>query len=119
MGTRVTESDGGGAFQDPHAPCVDKGRGAGQGVSSGARPMQKGAEPGRSTKKRKVFTVESANRTLPLVRSIVTDIVQKFRELHDLHGRLEVLQGSRRDALTTAHREEVEEVERDFERDFE
>src|SRR5262245_28418860 len=75
--------------------------------------MQNGAESGRK-KKQKHFTVESANRTLPLVRSIVADIVAKFRELHDLHGRLEVLQGSRRDALTTAHREEVEEVERDF-----
>jgi hypothetical protein len=66
--------------------------------------------------KQKHFTVESANRTLPLVRSIVADIMQKFRELHELHGRIEVLQGSRRDALTAAHREEVEEVERDFEK---
>jgi hypothetical protein len=78
--------------------------------------MQNGAESGRKRKKREYFTVESANRTLPLVRSIVTDIVEKFRELNDLHARLEVLQGSRRDALTDAHREEVEEVERDFEK---
>jgi hypothetical protein len=78
--------------------------------------MPNGAESGRKNRKQKYFTVESANRTLPLVRSIVTDIVEKFRELHDLHARLEVLQGSRRDALSTAHREEVEEVERDFER---
>jgi hypothetical protein len=76
--------------------------------------MQNGADSGK-TQKQKHFTVESANRTLPLVRSIVADIVQKFHELHDLHARLEVLQGSRRDALTAAHREEVEEVERDFE----
>jgi hypothetical protein len=75
-----------------------------------------GAEAGQTQKKQQHFTVESANRTLPLVRSIVTDIVQKFRELNDLHARLEVLQGSRRDALTDAHREEVEEVERDFDR---
>jgi hypothetical protein len=76
--------------------------------------MQNGAESGRSRKKPVFFTVDSANRTLPLVRSIVTDIVQKFRELNDLHGRLEVLQGSRREALSPDHREEVEEVERDF-----
>jgi len=78
--------------------------------------MQNGPGPGRKRKKQEYFTVESANRTLPLVRSIVTDIVEKFRELNDLHGRLEVLQGSRREALTDAHREEVEEVERDFEK---
>jgi hypothetical protein len=78
--------------------------------------MQNGAEPGRRRKKQEYFTVESANRTLPLVRSIVTDIVEKFRELNDLQGRLEVLQGSRRDALSDAHREEVEEVERDFDK---
>lgn len=77
--------------------------------------MQNGAESGRKGKT-KYFTVESANRTLPLVRSIVTDIVEKFRELNELHARLEVLQGSRREALLDAHREEVEDVEREFDK---
>ena len=81
----------------------------------GARTnMQNEAESERSEKK--FFTVESANRMLPLVRSIATDIVEKFRELNELRGRLEILQGSRREGLSDAHREEVEEVERDFER---
>lgn len=78
--------------------------------------MQNGADSRRAKKKPKYFTVETANRTLPLVRSIVTDIVQKFSELTDLQSRLELLQGSRREGLSDAHREEVEEVERDFER---
>jgi hypothetical protein len=65
---------------------------------------------------KKYFTVESANRMLPLVRSIAADIVERFRELNELRGRLEILQGSRREGLTAAHREEVEEVERDFEK---
>jgi hypothetical protein len=76
--------------------------------------MQKRTETGQ--KPRKYFTVESANKMLPLVRSIVTDIVAKFGELNELRNRLEILQGSRREALSDAHREEVEEVERDFER---
>ena len=76
--------------------------------------MQNEAESGQMGKK--YFTVESANKMLPLVRSIATDIVEKFRELSVLHGRLEILQGSRREALTQAHREEVEEVEKEFEK---
>jgi hypothetical protein len=75
--------------------------------------MQNEAESERRIKK--FFTVESANKMLPLVRSIATDIVAKFRDLNDLRGRLEILQGSRREGLSKAHREEVEEVERDFE----
>ena len=76
--------------------------------------MQNEAESGQ--KEKKYFTVESANKMLPLVRSISTDIVQSFRELNELRGRLEILQGSRREGLSKAHREEVEEVERDFEK---
>ncbi len=36
----------------------------------------------------KYFTLEEANRTLPLVRAIVTDIVSQYRVVHDLHQRL-------------------------------
>jgi len=76
--------------------------------------MTKSAEAGRSAKK--YFTVESANKMLPLVRSIATDIVAKFRELDELGGRLEFLRGTRREALSVAHREEVEAVEHEFNR---
>ncbi len=65
---------------------------------------------------KKYFTVDSANKMLPLVRSIATDLVTKFRDLNDLRARLEVLQGSRREALTGPHREEVEAVECDFDK---
>ena len=76
--------------------------------------MQKTGESRRS--KKKFFTVESANKMLPLVRSIATDVVAKFRDVNELRERLEILQNSRRERLSPAHREEVEEVEREFEK---
>jgi hypothetical protein len=39
----------------------------------------------------KYFTVEDANRTLPLVRAIVEDIVRQFRVVNDLGTRLNSL----------------------------
>ena len=66
--------------------------------------------------KKKFFTVESANKMLPLVRSIATDIVQKFRDLSERRDRMEFLQNTRREAMSEAHREEVEQMERDFEK---
>ena len=76
--------------------------------------MQKTGKSKRSQKK--FFTVESANKMLPLVRSITSDVVERFRELEVLRERLEILQNSRRERLSQAHREEVEEVERDFDK---
>ena len=67
-----------------------------------------------STKK-KFFTVETANRMLPLVRAIVGDIVEKFRDLSELSERLQLLRKTRPEALLKAHREEVEQVEEEFE----
>jgi hypothetical protein len=78
--------------------------------------MPRAAGSGPAARQKKFFTVESANKMLPLVRSIAGDIVQKFRELGELRERLELLQGTRAKGLTAAHREEVEEVEREFER---
>lgn len=45
---------------------------------------------------RKLFTVEDANRTLPLVRVIVDDIVRQFEIVRELSQRLEVLARSQR-----------------------
>ena len=76
--------------------------------------MQKTGKSRQSHKQ--FFTLEAANKMLPLVRSIATDVVAKFSELEELRGRLEILQNSRRERLSQAHREEVEEVEREFDR---
>lgn len=48
----------------------------------------------------KHFTVEDANRALPLVRAIVSDIVRQYRVVNDLSMRLEALEapGRNRDA---------------------
>lgn len=40
---------------------------------------------------RKLFTVEDANRALPLVRAIVEDIVEQFQAVNDLRQRLAAL----------------------------
>jgi hypothetical protein len=73
--------------------------------------------PGESEQaEKKYFTVETANKMLPLVRSISTDIVEKFRELNALRGRMENIHSSGGTGLTDAHREEVEEMEREFEK---
>lgn len=59
----------------------------------------------------KTFTVASANQALPLVRSIVQDIVTLFAALKDLERRLEGMRRPARDGRSrlTPHEEEVEE----------
>jgi hypothetical protein len=47
-------------------------------------------------KKRKYFTVEEANKALPLVRMIVSDIVRQYRVVEDLQQRLSVVATERR-----------------------
>lgn len=69
----------------------------------------------KSPAKKRYYTAASANKALPLVRSIVADVVQRFQELAVLRDRLTLLDHTRRDALPPAHREEVEQVERECE----
>ncbi len=68
---------------------------------------------------KKLFTVEEANQRLPLVRAIVHDIVEQYRELSERRDRLAVIQQRRGDgnASSTMHSEEVEQVERELEAD--
>lgn len=70
---------------------------------------------------RQYFSVASANQTLPLVRAIVSDIVELYPEVRDREERLTRItrgrsKGNRPDDL---YSEEVEQVRQDLERDVE
>lgn len=74
-----------------------------------------------SQKPRKYFTLEEANRTLPLVRSIVRDIVTLFRDVHERRERLARVRQSHggprhRD---NPYSEELQNIEQELDRDIE
>jgi hypothetical protein len=66
--------------------------------------------------KRKYFTLDQANAMLPLLRAILRDVTELAQELRDRHERLKVLHNREDGKLSPAHREEVEEMEAEFER---
>jgi len=68
----------------------------------------------RQPKKRRYFTVEEANATLPLLRVILRDITTLAAELRGQYERLVRLQET--DGLDQAHREEVQQLVEEFER---
>lgn len=74
---------------------------------------------GNKVAQRKYFTAGEANRLLPLVRVIVRDIVELARDLRERHERLSRIRPKGRGALGAAHREEVEQIQGEFERDQE
>lgn len=68
------------------------------------------------------FTVEEANRTLPLVRMIVQDIVELFADLHRRRERLVALrnrQGKRTRGGDDPYEEEILQMESELESDVE
>jgi hypothetical protein len=58
-------------------------------------------------KKRKYFTVEEANKALPLVKMIVTDIVRQYRVVEDLQQRLSMVSKDRRRPSKDLYSEEL------------
>lgn len=70
---------------------------------------------------RQYFSVASANQTLPLVRAIVSDIVELYREVRDREERLtRIMRGRPKDSRPDdPYTEEVEQVRQDLERDVE
>ena len=66
--------------------------------------------------KRKYFTAAQANAMLPLLRAILRDVTQLAQELRDRHDRMQRLHSGAQSGLGTAHREEVEQMEAEFER---
>jgi len=70
---------------------------------------------------RQYFSVASANQTLPLVRAIVSDIVELYPEVRDREERLtRITRGRSKEARPDdPYSEEVEQVRRELERDVE
>ena len=70
---------------------------------------------------RQYFSVASANQTLPLVRAIVSDIVELYPEVRDREERLtRITRGRSKDSRADdLYTEEVEQVRQDLERDVE
>ncbi len=70
---------------------------------------------------RQYFSVASANQTLPLVRAIVTDIVELYPEVRDREERLtRITRGRPKDPRPgDPYSEEVEQIRQDLERDVE
>jgi Uncharacterized conserved protein (DUF2203) len=58
-------------------------------------------------KKRKYYTVEEANKALPLVKMIVGDIVRQDRIVEDLQQRLSMLTKERKRPANDVYAEEI------------
>lgn len=65
----------------------------------------------------KLFTVEEANATLPLVRAIVADLSKLSREVIECRERLSVLMAGRDSDEKTPYREELAQIEEELEKD--
>jgi hypothetical protein len=66
--------------------------------------------------KKKLFTVQEANATLPLVRAVVRDVTALGAALRERHERLQRIRRRPNDHLSEAHREEIDQAEVEFER---
>lgn len=70
---------------------------------------------------KRVFTVEEANQRLPLVKAIVQDIVELFRDVQQRRERLVSVKQFRAEGTSSSrfHSEETEQVEAELSRDEE
>ena len=77
--------------------------------------------PDGEKQKTKYFTIEEANRALPLVRAIVADIVAKYAEIAERKARLDQVRGSRssrKRGSPDVYGEELAQVEEDLDREI-
>jgi hypothetical protein len=65
------------------------------------------APPKQVEAKRKFFSVQEANKALPLVRAIVDDIVRQLHTVNDLDQRLEAVSRGRRVPASDPYAEEL------------
>lgn len=66
-------------------------------------------------RKRRYFTVEEANKALPLVRMILGDIVQQYRVVEELQQRLAEVPRDRKRSANDPYSEEVAQSQAEFE----
>ncbi len=65
------------------------------------------APPKPAETKRRYFSVEEANKTLPLVRAIVTDIVRQWNTVNELKQRLSAVKSERKRLVERPYSEEL------------
>jgi len=73
------------------------------------------APPKPAETKRRYFSVEEANKTLPLVRAIVTDIVHQWRNVHELKQRLAAVISERKRPSSDPYSEELAQSQAEME----
>ena len=66
---------------------------------------------------KKLFTIEAANASLPLVRAIVKDLAELSRDVIERRQRLSYLKSNRDRESTDVYSAELEQVEKDVEQD--
>jgi hypothetical protein len=74
-------------------------------------------ESGNSIASTRLYTVEEANRALPLVRAIVRDIVSLAGSVMDRRERLDEVRGHRREDENDIYDEELFQIEEMIEKD--
>lgn len=65
--------------------------------------------------KRRYFSVEEANKTLPLVRAIVTDIVRQWNTVNELKLRLSAVKSDRNRPTSDPYSEELAQSQAEME----
>ena len=73
--------------------------------------------PSRGKKEGRLFTVEQANATLPLVRAICTDLAQLARDVMERRHRLALLTAGRELKTGDPYSDELANMESELERD--
>ena len=72
----------------------------------------------KAYKPKKHFTIEQANACLPLVRSIVADMVELARGLLERRDRLDRLTHGRKAGKSDVYHEELQQMEEELEKDL-